>query len=192
MKRLLSLFVALSLFNTVVYADSPLDTDTDTAVQPEISIEFSEPTFTEVPLSEIPEEALSFDSEEEAIEYFNSIRSDSNSVDAVALKNNNSYARAYQTALCNSINAGFGGKINLYVTCDVVNNKITSASPYTSFTGITFSYDWQQNSAGSTISTDRQRVDVYATGTLTGYVFISGIGNVYSENVYISGYAYLK
>ncbi len=79
-------------------------------------------------------------------------------------------------------------KFNVYASLNVYRGKITSVNyKDQSLTGYTLGLSLNKGSTSCTISSDKKSARVRGTGTITGYIFIEGIGNIYSKDYTVSG-----
>ncbi|MET3209871.1 UNVERIFIED_CONTAM: hypothetical protein ABIC26_002819 [Paenibacillus sp. PvR008] len=77
--------------------------------------------------------------------------------------------------------------VRLYSNYTANNTGITDVQAYTALNGLVVGINWSQTSATSTKITNKQWL-TKGSGTYSLYVFINGIGNIYSESVNGSHY----
>ena len=68
---------------------------------------------------------------------------------------------------------------------------ITYHNAYTTFTGLTYGYDWNEASCYSQIASGGKDIYAAASGVLDYYFLVNGMLRFYSEQIYLSGYAYV-
>lgn len=88
--------------------------------------------------------------------------------------------------------AGLGTvSLNSYV--DYEDEKITRVEPYTSFTGFTYSFTWDERKCYGTISSNKSEAYVYASGDLEYYFLVNTeLTKFYARNIDLSGRIYFK
>ena len=79
-------------------------------------------------------------------------------------------------------------KFNVYASLEVSGGKITSVNyKDQSLTGYTLGLSLTKGSTSCKVATDKKSATVKGTGTVNGYIFIEGIGNIYSKDHTVSG-----
>lgn len=78
-------------------------------------------------------------------------------------------------------------KLNLYV--DVNRNssgKVTSTDVWTTLTGITLGFAWDEKNAYAILNSSKTGGTAYGRGTFSYVIFIQGIGTIYSYDIKMS------
>jgi len=197
MKKFASLFLVLVfLFSSSTFTVQA----SGTAINRVDSIE---PTITIIDESQIPEGVipLEFESEEELNAYIEELgKQIANMTTSEPVPINPRGRATTGTAYIASQNFGLGANVSLYVSyMTSLNNNlgaIVFADPFTSFTGYTFGFVWNQSSIGSYITSNGKNVYAYANGVVDQYLTITGGGGfgsikIASYSCNLSGYAYL-
>ncbi len=80
------------------------------------------------------------------------------------------------------------GTVNLNTYVTYSNGQFTSASPYTTFTGFTYAFDWNESISDYEISSNKRSVNIYSSGELDWYILLnSGFTTVYTQQVSLNG-----
>lgn len=93
-----------------------------------------------------------------------------------------------------SRNVAIFGKINLRVAYATSGSShtgiITYQKAYTTFTGFTFGFGWDERICYSYVTASGKDIYAYTSGTLDYYILVEGFIKYYSVPVTLSGYAY--
>lgn len=163
-----------------------------------------------ISLDQLPDGAVPifFDSQEEADAFIqkldNNIQRNNKYAESFIKSNNLDFSKAPVSAV--SIAAATGYSYNAlagqyndsfpsspyciklwcnYTTSGDHSGTILSASCYTTVEGIIWPNKWEQSTAYANIG--YKDISCYALGTMTFYIFVGGIGDIYSWNVTITG-----
>jgi hypothetical protein len=87
-----------------------------------------------------------------------------------------------------------GGSVNLRVAYgtsgDSHTGYVTYNDTYTTFTGFTLGFEWNESTCNSYVTSSGKDIFAYTSGTLDYYLFFDGFISLYSAPVSLSGYAY--
>lgn len=79
-------------------------------------------------------------------------------------------------------------KFNVYASLEVSGGKITSVNyKDQSLTGYILGLALTKGSTSCKVSTDKKSSAIKGTATVTGYIILEGIGNIYSKDHTVSG-----
>ncbi len=140
--------------------------------------------------SDVPENVIPIELNESELEDFIKSINDTeqfiNETDNVIEINDKLRATDHHTKV-DTQKVGMGTvNLNTYVTYS--NGQFTSASPYTTFTGFTYGFDWNQSVSDYEISRDKRSVDVYSSGELDWYILLNtGLTTVYTQQIDLDG-----
>lgn len=141
----------------------------------------------EMPSGIIPKE---FSSDEEAVKYLNKVYA------SMSIENGREIPETRSTngnvTVATQRLGVLGGSISLklrYGTSgDNHTGMVTYADPYTTTSGITYSFDWREDSIGAEISSSGKDVYVYTDGVIIAYLLIDGLIKIDETPVSLSGY----
>lgn len=153
--------------------------------------------FTTIPLDQIPDHVipLEFDSEEEARAYILAATNQENNSNSY--ENSSISPRATNgTATVDTYSVGaFSGtialKVNYGTSGDNHTGYIKYVEAFTTYTGWTLGFEWKEARNGASITSSGKDVYAYSEGVLEWYIILEGIGKYYSQDISLSGYAYL-
>jgi len=174
-------FLACLLYLTTAipsaYADEKMSYD-------DIIREYNLQVATEVPENVKP---VQINSEKELVEALEAIRADNVSPNSVEENVLIIEPNGVQTYTVDSYRVGVAGQVALKARVTTSGETITAVDEYTTFTGFTYGFDWEEIDKGSAIyyGTD---FEAWAVGELKYYVLISGILYYYTEEIDLYGY----
>lgn len=142
------------------------------------------------PISELP----SFSTQQEANAYIQKILADLQTPYAAAPVFINFNTRAgHGDSIVAQENAGFA-TLSLHITYttsgDNYTGRITACGAYTSFTGITAGFGWDERTCYAQILSSGKDIYGYAAGDLTYNILIDGFIEIGREPITLSGTAY--
>lgn len=175
--------ITLACSNSPVYA-------TDSKSFDEICEEYNLRTVTEVPDGVQPVEVKS---EEELIQLLESIKnarieitSESSVVDVTPSGTFGISPLGSQSVLVDQV-SWYIGSIKLYARITDNGYMVTSATAYTTLSGFTLGFDWDERACGASIVSGGRDVYAWAAGTLDYYLLVNGVIRLYSEEVNLEG-----
>lgn len=141
----------------------------------------------EIPNGIIPKE---FSSDEEAVKYLNKVYS-SMSIESGEKISESRSTNGNVTVATQRLGV-LGGSISLklrYGTSgDNHTGEVTYVDPYTTTSGITYSFEWREDNIGAEISSSGKDVYVYTDGVIIAYLLVDGLIKIDETPVSLSGY----
>lgn len=206
-KKIISIFIMLLIcslsFGSMAFAaeDQGIATDNQTQVDKvkaekykEISKKYKLERVQKAPDRVIPVKVNSPEELESLLQSASKIK-----IERVPVSNNESTvsgtqsivspSSTYTTYTTDSYKVGIAGYVYLKARVEKGTNTILSVSPYTSFTGFTWGFDWDEYNIGSSIVSGGKDFESWASGGLEYYLLVNNdLMRYYIQEINFEGY----
>ena len=190
LKKMVFRLLSITIVFSMMCAISAFAETSRISVSPKTVEDLKTVSPEEVPEGIVP---MEFDSEESAVAYLNHIYSNMTLITGEDIPA--TYATNGNATVAEQRLGVLGGKVILklrYTTSGNGNTgTITMLDPYTTTSGITYSFDWREDSIGAEIASSGKDVYAYSDGVIIAYLLVDGLIKLDETPVSLNGFVAL-